>query len=114
MLDMTRGALYATTMLLLISFALFGATLLFTSREVARTNAAVAAVRASVLASCQFDADIGTAPVTTPAGARPSRLGVTIISDARQAWHGLGCPGTLPAPARSFTRWAAYYRLPAS
>src|SRR5258706_11780239 len=66
----------------------------------------IAVERQQQLSHCKFDADIGGAPIAVnPATRKPSLLGVTIVSDARVAWHGLGCPGKLAPPSRSFARW---------
>lgn len=67
-----------------------------------------------IAASCRFWADIGAAPIAAPARQDASRLGVSVIADARQAWHGSGCAGVLPPPQPSFVRWAKFYRLPYS
>lgn len=90
-----------------LTLVLAGLSLLWTSRQVSTATA-------RARAQCQFDADLGTAPLTAPpGGARPARFGVLIVSDARTAWRKAGCPGHLPAPGPSFTRWAAFYHLPA-
>ena len=71
------------------------------------------AANAHARAQCKFDADIGGVPVTLAANGKPSRLGVTIVSDARVAWHTAGCPDpALGPPAPSFAKWARAYRLP--
>ncbi len=60
-------------------------------------------LRTAVRSHCKFDADLGGAPIAvSPATGKPSLLGVTIVSDARVEWHGLGCPGRLTPPAPSF------------
>jgi len=103
---MTRGARRAVIFLFALAVALAGMNLLFTSVTVNH-------LRSAVLAQCQFNADLGAAPVTvSPSTGRASRLGVLIISDSRTAWHGLGCPGRLPPPAPSFAKWAKTYHLP--
>ncbi len=104
---MTRGAARAFVVLSAVTMAVALTGFLWTAAVVNATNA-----RARAL--CQFDADLGTAPLTLPKGARPSRLGVTIISDARTAWHRAGCPGRLGPPDPSFAKWAAFYKLPVS
>lgn len=104
---MTIGARHAVIFLFGFAVLLGAANLLWTSMQVNH-------LRDAVLAQCTFDADLGSAPVTvSPASGRPSRLGVTIVSDSRVAWHGLGCPGKLPPPAPSFARWAKEFHLPA-
>lgn len=70
------------------------------------------AADARIAASCHAWADIGAAPLTTGASGRASLLGTSIISDARQAWYGQACPGSLPPPQPSFVRWAKFYGLP--
>ena len=102
---MTAGARRAVVFLFALSMALGAASLLWTSRQVGE-------LRSAVLTQCRFDADLGSAPVVAPHGIRPSRLGVTIVSDSRIAWHGLGCPGQLAPPDQSFARWARFYHLP--
>ena len=104
---MSRGVRRAFTYLLVLTLVLAAANLLWTSRQVGAANA-------KAQAQCQFDADLGAAPVSTdPKTGKASLLGVSIVSDARVAWHQSGCAGQLPAPSPSFRQWAAYYRLPA-
>jgi hypothetical protein len=100
-----RGFVYLSVLMLLLT----AANLVFTSRQ---TGASDARARAQ----CRFDADLGSAPapVAGAATGKPSLLAVTIISDARVAWHQAGCAGQLAAPSPSFRQWAAYYHLPAS
>jgi len=75
--------------------------------------AQVRVLQRAVTSSCRFNADLADLPVTVnPATGKAALLGVKIVADAREAWHGLGCPGALPPPSPSFRRWAAYYRLP--
>jgi len=65
-------------------------------------------------AQCQFYDDLGAAPVTAPSSAKKAPLGVQVISDARVAWHRLGCPGTQHAPDPTFVTLAHRYNLPTS
>ncbi len=103
---MTAGARQAVVFLFVLAFVIGAANLLWTSRQ-------TGSLRSAVMASCKFDADLGAAPVAvSPATGKASLLGVTIVSDARVAWRGLGCPGPLAPPAPSFIRWARYYHLP--
>jgi len=103
MSDTSRRAVVA---LFILSLLIGGLNFFWTSRQVNE-----ATVRARAL--CQFDADLGAAPLTVQPGAKASRFGVLIISDARVAWHRAGCPGRLAPPAPSFVKWAAFYHLPA-
>jgi len=103
MSDTSRRAVVA---LFVLSLLIGGLNFFWTSRQV---NEATTRARAL----CRFDADLGAAPLTVPAGAKASRFGVLIISDARTAWHRAGCPGRLAPPAPSFIRWARFYHLPA-
>jgi hypothetical protein len=104
---MTRGARRGFVYLSVLMLLLAAANLVFTSRQ---TGASDARARAQ----CRFDADLGGAPVAVvPKTGKPSQLGVTIVSDARVAWHQAGCTGQLPGPSPSFRQWAAYYHLPA-
>jgi hypothetical protein len=80
-------------------------------RQAAGLAATIAQLRAQLQASCAFAADVGS--VTLPDSPRPSRLGVSIVTDSRAQWHELHCPGTLPVPP-GLGRWARYYDLPAS
>jgi hypothetical protein len=64
-------------------------------------------------AQCKFYDDLGSSPITAVPGAKASILGVSLVSDARVAWHRLGCSGTQQPAAPSFLQWAAYYKLPA-
>jgi len=102
----SRGAARAVVFLFMLAMLIGAFNFFWTSRVVNAANA-----RARAL--CQFDADLGTVPLTIPKGARASRFGVLIISDARTAWHRTGCPGRLGPPDPSFVKWARYYHLPA-
>lgn len=105
---MTRGARRAIVVLFGLVVLLAGLNLRFTVSQ-------VSAVHSALVASCKFDSDLGTAPVTVvPPAKKAGLLGVTIISDARVAWHGLGCPGKLAPPGAGFVKWARYYHLPVS
>ena len=99
------GSRRAVTMLVALFVLLEGANLFFTSSQ-------VSTLRAAVLASCAFAADLGSAPVAPSPAVKPSKLGVTIVADSRQQWRKLGCPGQLAPPAPSFAKWARYYHLP--
>lgn len=104
--DMTHGAARAVVVMSVLMLVIGGANLFFTTSEVSH-------LRAAVLASCAFAADVGTAPVAAnPATGKPSRLGISIVADSRKQWHQLGCPGQLPPPPPSFVWWARYYHLP--
>jgi len=104
---MSRGARHGFAYLSILMLLLAGANLLWTSLEVRSADT-------KAQAQCQFDADLGGAPVTVdPRTGKASLLAVTIISDARTAWRQSGCPGRLAAPSPSFRQWAAHYRLPA-
>lgn len=104
---MTRGAARAVVTLFVLSLVLAGLNFTWTANEV---NTATTQARAM----CQFDVHLGTAPLPLPArAAMPTRLGVTIIADARAAFRQAGCTGRLPPPDPSFARWAKFYKLPA-
>ena len=132
--QITPGAKHAVTVLArafavisLVTLALAGANLFFTNtqvghlRAVVRTQDAqaselsgqVAKLQRAVLSSCAFNADLGGAPIVTGPGGKASELGVSIVADSRAQWRQLGCPGHLPPPQPSFTRWARYYHLDA-
>lgn len=97
-----RGFVYLSLLMLLLS----AANLLYTARQ---TGAADGRSRAQ----CRFDADLGVAPVALSGQTgRPSLLAVSIVSDARVAWHQLGCSGHLGAPSASFVKWSVYYHRP--
>lgn len=102
---MTGRTRLAVVFLFAVAVILAAANLLWTSHQVNH-------LRAAVQTQCKFDADIGSAPIKTLPHTKPSLLGVTIVSDSRVAWHGLGCPGALAPAAPSFTRWAKAYHLP--
>lgn len=103
----TPGAKRAVVTLFLLMLAVGAANLFFTSSE-------VSSLRAAVLASCAFAADLGSAPVTAAPGTKASELGVSIVADSRAQWRQLGCPGHLAPPSPSFTHWARIYHLPGS
>jgi hypothetical protein len=96
-----RGFVYLSLLMLLLS----AANLLYTARQ---TGAADSRSRAQ----CGFDTDLGSAPVALSLTGKASQLAVTIVSDARIAWHQAGCDGHLPGPSPSFRHWAVYYHLP--
>jgi hypothetical protein len=102
---MTHGARRAFAVLSVIVLMVGAASIFFTAGEAAR-------LRAGVLASCAFAADLGGAPF--PASAKVSKLGVSIVADSRAQWRHLGCPGHLAPPAPSFVKWARFYHLPDS
>lgn len=104
---MTHGARRAIVILFALMVLLAAANLFFTASE-------VHGLRAAVLASCAFAADLGGAPVVTAPGGKASRLGVSIVADSRAQWRHLGCPGHLAPAAPSFARWARFYHLPDS
>lgn len=105
---MTAGARHAIAVLLVIGIVYAAATLFIGS-------ATVNQLQDEVHAQCKFDRDLGSVPVTvSPATKTASKLGVTIVSDARQGWRGLACPGVLPPPKPSFVKWAKFYKLPAN
>lgn len=101
--QMTHGARRAVAVLSVLMLAVAVANLFFTSSEVGK-------LRAAVLASCAFAADLGSAPL--PATGKVAKLGVSIVADSRAQWRKLGCPGHLAPPGPGFVRWARYYRLP--
>lgn len=104
---MTSGAAHAVVFLFILSLAVGALNFFWTSRVVSGAN-----TRARAL--CQFDAHLGSAPVSlNPSTRKASLLGVQIVSDARVAWRMAGCEGRLPAPDPSFVKWARYYKLPA-
>ena len=114
---MTRGARYSVVFLFVLSLLLaggdyfLGATQAAHLRAQARVLAAqVARLQAAVLASCDFAADLGTAPL--PAAPKPGKLGVKLVADSRAQWRKLDCPGSLPVPP-GFAHWATVYHLPA-
>lgn len=82
--------------------------------SVAYARMTAQSLQAQLLASCDFAADVGAAPITVAPSGKASELGVKIVADSRSQWRRLGCPGTLAPPEPSFARWAAYYHLPAS
>lgn len=105
-LAISRGAKRAAIGLLILTL-LTGAGNLLASWDEAR------GVQQAAASSCRFFADLAGLPLTvSPATGKASLLGVQIVSDSRIAWRGLHCPGVLPPPSASFTRWAEYYRLP--
>lgn len=91
---------------------LFALALLVSAANLFFTSSEVGQLRAAVLASCAFAADLGSAPVVTGPSVKASRLGVTIVADSRAQWRKLGCPGHLAPPGPGFAKWARYYRLP--
>ena len=106
--SMSSGARRAIVVLFLLMVLLAAANLLFTVRQ-------ISGLRMQLNAECAFDSDLGTAPIlVVPPAKKAGLLGVKIVSDARQAWHGRGCPGTLAPPGIGFVKWARFYHLPAT
>ena len=99
---MNKARVFLDTVMLL----LIAGTLIFSARE-------VAALKTAQLSACKAAADIGSAPVAiNPATGKASLLGVSIVADYRQIWHGNGCTTPmLGPPAPSFVRWAKFYGL---
>jgi hypothetical protein len=65
-------------------------------------------------ATCNFYRDLSGVPVTLSAQThKPSPLSMEIIAHSREAYHGLGCTGTLPPPDPTFAHWAPIFHLPA-
>jgi len=105
-LPATWGARRASAVLSVIMLLFAGIIILYTARTTQRLHQ-------QVQSNCQFDSDIGGAPITVVSPARrPSLLGVKIVSDSRVAFHIAACPGSLAPAAPSFIRWARYYHLP--
>jgi len=75
----------------------------------------VSAARTQQMTICGEQKDIGNLAAikvtVNPATHKAAKLGIAIIADSRLAWAGLGCPGRLNKPGRSFLRWAAYYDI---
>jgi hypothetical protein len=76
---------------------------------IARLNAAIAQLRRQQLAACNAAADLGSVPL--PRRPVPSKLAVSLVTDNRAQWHGLGCPGSLPVPP-GLAEAAARYHVP--
>lgn len=95
--------------LLVLMLVIGAANLIVTGRDVNSLASRTQTV-------CSFFGDIGTAPVVqeTNGQKHTSKLGVTIVVDARTAWYGLNCPGHLAPASVSLTYWARHYhvRLP--
>ena len=96
-----RGLLYLVVLSILVDFGMY----LLLTRSVHQLST-------QQHAQCKFYDDLGSAPLTLGPNGKASMLGVQIVSDARVAWHEGGCPGAQQPPDPSFTKWAAYYRLP--
>jgi hypothetical protein len=99
--DMTPGARRGLLYLVMLGVLVNAGAYWLSARS-------VAALRTQQHAQCKFYADLGSAPLA----ARPSLLNVAVVSDARVAWHGMNCPGRIPAADPSFIRWARFYDLP--
>ena len=66
---------------------------------------------ARLRASCQLWRTLAPLPVATaPNAPRPSKLSITLVASAREAYAGQGC-GHLPAADPSVTRWAPFYKI---
>jgi hypothetical protein len=105
---MTSGARRGLVYLLLLALIIDAAEFYLFARS-------VNSLTTQQHAQCRFYDDLGVAPITlNPATGKPSLLGVELVSDARVAWHQLGCPGMEQPADPSFTHWAAYYKLPTS
>lgn len=72
-------------------------------------QAVIAQQQEELRSDCPFFYPLAIAPL--PPGVKPTKLGISIITASRAAYLGHSC-GTLPPPALSLVKWAAYYRLP--
>ena len=117
---MTPGAGRGLLYIVILTVALYGGSYYQSTRAVdsvrhqqVKLAAALEAEHQRTLERCHQDADIGSAPIAVnPATGKASKLGVSIVADARTEWHGIGCPGHLAPPTRSFVHWAKAYKLP--
>ena len=84
------------------------ASVAYASASARRQDVTIAQLRVQQLAACGFARDLGSVPL--PDKPRPSRLGVSLVTDDRAQWRALHCPGTLPVPP-GLAKWAAVYHL---
>jgi hypothetical protein len=87
-----------------VMVALIGASILYSAHQISQ-------LERQQQASCAFASDVGSVPL--PDSPRPSKLGVSLVTDARAQWRELHCPGAL-APSPGLAKWAAYYHLAGS
>jgi hypothetical protein len=124
----SRQLAYALCVLFAVGLAIGAANLLWTNSQVhalqdtqdalRRTNSALLVTtrkqERQIQADCVFYGHLAGLPVTTNiTTGKPTRLSVQLISDVRVTWRDRDCPGMLPPPDPSFTRWARAYGLPA-
>lgn len=65
-----------------------------------------------ISAACNFWRPLAPLPVTVVKGtAKPTRVSVTLIAGARDA-YARQCPGKIPPADPSLVKWAAYYHVP--
>ena len=113
----THGAVMLFIIAVCVAFLLVAAGTLFSlytathHTDVTRSQlqAVIAGQQRALHSDCAFFYPLAVAPL--PAGVKPSKLGVSIITASRTAYLGHAC-GTLPPPGPSLSRWAAYYHLP--
>lgn len=79
-------------------------------RTVAVLEQTVRRQHRAILANCGLNHDLGVAQLP-PTAPMPSKFAVSIISDTRQAWHRLGCPGTLAPASRELLRLQHLYGI---
>ena len=99
---MSKGLGRSVVALFVVALALGGAALFAVNTQVGK-------LQAQQQAACGFAHDLGSVPIAS--SPKPSRLGVSLVTDSRAQWRALHCPGTLPVPP-GLARWAAYYHLP--
>ena len=94
--------------MLAVGVASVVASVAYASTTARRQDAVIAQLRAQQLAACGFARDLGGVPL--PDKPRPSKLGVSLVTDSRAQWRTLHCPGALPVPP-GLAKWAAVYHL---
>jgi len=111
----TEGARRASRRLAWSLVVLFAVTAVIGAANLIYTTQQVHRVRHAERSACGFYAHLADLPISVnPVTRKATLLAVQIVSDARVSWRGLGCPGTLPPPAPSFVKWAAFFKLPVS
>lgn len=94
---------------IIVAVAMLAVGVAAVSASVIYANSTFGKLQQQQRAACGSAADLGSVPI--PDKPVPSRLAISLVTDNRAAWYGLGCGASLPVPP-GLAKWAAHYRIP--